>query len=186
MKPRGEMEKNLPVSMKRDNLDGIPTIEPPAGYILEWYRPGDAEAWLEVQKKAERYLTITRQLYAAEFGTSDELLAERQCFLRLVDATPVATATAWFYGESPSSTVGRVHWVAVAPEHQGKGLGKVVLSAVCRRMKELGHTSALLGTHSRRIPAINLYLSFGFVPDIRSEEEAAVWRELRPSLKFPI
>jgi hypothetical protein len=49
---------------------------------------------------------------------------------------------------------------------------------VCLRLRELGHTGAYLTTSAARIPALNLYHQFGFVPVIRDETERAVWQEI--------
>ncbi len=57
------------------------------------------------------------------------------------------------------------------------------MSAVCKRIAELGDERAFLGTSTWRIPAINLYLHFGFVPHIRHEDDRAAWREIEPLLK---
>jgi hypothetical protein len=35
----------------------------------------------------------------------------------------------------------------------------------------------------RRIPALNLYLQFGFEPMLRDEEEQAAWRAIAPHLR---
>ena len=41
-------------------------------------------------------------------------------------------------------------------------------------------------TSTRRIPAINLYLSFGFVPLVQNDEERRAWQGIRERLKYPI
>ena len=38
-------------------------------------------------------------------------------------------------------------------------------------------------TGTARIPAIKLYLKFGFVPDIKSEQDAEAWRTIKKSLE---
>jgi GNAT superfamily N-acetyltransferase len=73
---------------------------------------------------------------------------------------------------------GRVHWVAIVPEWQRHGLAKPLLTVVCQRLQELGHERAYLTTAPERIPAINLYLSFGFVPEVRSDEALRAWKEI--------
>ena len=77
---------------------------------------------------------------------------------------------------------GRIHWVAIVPEFQGRGLAKPLLTAVMNRMVELGHQRARLATATQRLPAINLYLKFGFLPDPRNEEELSAWEEIRQIL----
>jgi GNAT superfamily N-acetyltransferase len=78
-----------------------------------------------------------------------------------------------------------VHWVAIVPEQQGRGLGKVLMTIVCHRLRELGHRRTYLTTSTARIPAINLYRHFDFVPLIRAPDDAAIWRELNRCLKNP-
>jgi len=73
---------------------------------------------------------------------------------------------------------GRVHWMAMLPEVQGRGLGKALLTAICQRLRELGHERAYLHTSAARLPAIRLYLKFGFEPVIRNDGEAAAWEKI--------
>ena len=71
---------------------------------------------------------------------------------------------------------GRVHWMAILPEFQGRGLGKALLAAICRRLRELGHERAYLHTSAARLAAIQLYLQFGFAPVVRNAAEEAAWK----------
>ncbi len=54
-----------------------------------------------------------------------------------------------------------MHWVAIAADHQGQGLSKPLLSAVLRRLVELGHTKAYLTTSTERPVALALYRLLG-------------------------
>jgi len=81
--------------------------------------------------------------------------------------------------------MGRVHWVAIDPEHQGRGLSKPLLSTVCNTLAAMGHDEAYLVTSSGRVAAIRLYLHFGFVPVTDAPEAAVAWAALEPILRSP-
>jgi GNAT superfamily N-acetyltransferase len=164
--------------MERPTLDDIPDYPLPPGCHIQWYRPGDEETWISIHDRAEDYVQVDRSVYDREFGRDIEAIRRRQCFLFTPDGTPVGTATAWYNDDYFGQRYGRVHWVAVVPEHQGQGLSKLLLSAVLSRMVELGHDRAYLRTSTARLAAINLYARFGFVPSLRTPEDHAVWREL--------
>ena len=171
-------ERNLPVKMVRESLDNIPEFTVPVGFSLRWYRRGDERHWFGIHVVADVQNQITRELFQREFGTDERLLTERQCYLLDAGGNPIGTGTAWFDDDFVGTRVGRVHWVAVVPEHQGRGLAKPLMTEVCRRLSELGHTRAYLSTSTARLRAIRLYLRFGFVPLIRNEMEAALWQGL--------
>jgi GNAT superfamily N-acetyltransferase len=74
---------------------------------------------------------------------------------------------------------GRIHWVMMTPSFQGRGLAKPLLAAACHRLHELGHQTAELVTDSLRLPAINLYFKFGFVPMPQGEADTQFWCSLQ-------
>ena len=77
------------------------------------------------------------------------------------------------------------YWFAIVPPHQGKGLSRPLLCAVCQRLRERGFERAYLDTSSARIAALALYLSFGFTPDIREPSHQAVWTRILDRLGSP-
>jgi len=199
------VDRNFPVKLGRANLDELPEFARPSGFALRWYQPGDETHWLHIQLAADKLNEITPDLFQKQFAAGGERglsasaagrrqpvssteefhkLSERQCYLLAPTGEVIGTGTAWFNDNFEGASWGRVHWMAVLPEFQGQGLGKVLMSAICRRLRELGHPRAYLTTSTARVSAINLYLRFGFAPMIRNDEEDAVWRELRPHLKF--
>jgi GNAT superfamily N-acetyltransferase len=170
--------QNLSIWMARPHLNGLPPAEVPAGFRLRRYRPGDADAWVRIHLAADRYNRIDHGLFAREFG-DEELLADRQLYLVDSRGTPVGTATAWFDDDVDGSRWGRIHWVAVLPALQGRGLGRLVLAAAMARLRELGHERARLATSTGRVSAVRLYWSFGFRPVVGDAQDAAVWEALR-------
>ena len=176
---------NIGLCMLRENLEGLPRCDPPEGFRIRSYEPGDEEAWVRIHLLADKHNQATPEIFRDEFGGSVKDLRARQLYLCEGDDA-VGTASAW-YGALDGRPFGRVHWVAIVPEMQGRGLASPLLSAVCRRMAEMGHERAYLTTNAVRVPAINLYLKFGFKPWPRSEEEQEAWRRLKASgsLKYP-
>jgi hypothetical protein len=57
------------------------------------------------------------------------------------------------------------------------------MTSLCTRLHELGHEKAYLVTSSARINAINLYLQFGFRPEILRAEDESCWEQLKGHLK---
>lgn len=164
--------------MLRENLDNFPQFVLPPRFSLRWYGPGDEENWFFIQSQADHHNQITPELFSCQFGADQRLLAGRQCYLLDSRRAAIGTGTAWFNDDFEGAKVGRVHWVAILPEFQGRGLAKPLMSAICARLHELGHKRVYLSTSSARLPAIKLYLQFGFVPLIRSEIEAVCWSRI--------
>jgi len=172
----------IQVSMTLASLSSIPEHPLPPGFSFRWFRPGDQKTWADVWQRCEKFLKLTPETFAREFGTDEQVLALRQVFLLDSGGQAVGTSTAWLADEDHGPHCGRIHWVAIVPEMQGRGLAKPLLSTSLKRMRELGYRSAVLGTHAVRIPAIKLYLQYGFVPEVRNEKERQGWRDVRAKI----
>jgi N-acetylglutamate synthase-like GNAT family acetyltransferase len=179
------IQECIDVKMIRENLDDIPEYDLPAGYSIRWYQPGYKEYWQAVQSLADVYNRVTPELFERQFGTDAKLLSERQCFLCVDEKNIIGTATAWLDNLGGKS-LGRIHWLAIVPQQQGKGLAKPLLTTICKRLKELGHSKTYLTTQTVRIHAINLYTKFGFAPMVDSERDREIWEKLRKHIKYPV
>ena len=162
--------------MIRYGLKDTPQFELPAPYSIRPYQPGDDCVWRRIQLETEAYLEIGPRLFEEQFGFDQNTLRDRQFFLCDEQDTEIGTASAWFDPDHHGEPCGRVHWVAIVPNAQGRGLSKPLMSTVCNRLRNLGHDRACLGTHDVRLPAIGLYLKFGFVPEVRSEKDRQAWQ----------
>ena len=189
-----EMEEegdNVDVKMVRDNLQGLPEFPFPDGYHLCFYTQGDEEGWVALYATAEPFLTINRELFDQKFHGDVKALEERMIFMvcgdsenRSRDDPPadnhrhrkVGTAVAWYDDKQHTTEWGRLHWVAIHPNFQGKGLSKPLVAATLQRLEQLGHTKAYLLTSLARVAAIKLYMQFGFVPEARNEIEGKAWK----------
>jgi GNAT superfamily N-acetyltransferase len=149
--------------MVREDLDDLPAFPLPPGFSIGWHQPGDEQAWVELQAPFYGPGAITLDTFYKWFGTDLDAHSHRIAYLVDPTGRMVGTAAAWTYDGFRGPEWGRVHWVAVAGDHQGRGLSKPLMSAVLRRMAELGHTKAYLTTSAERPIAVSLYRRFGFV-----------------------
>lgn len=164
--------------MSCTDLSAAPSASPGADYRLRSYHPGDETAWLAIHRAADPYNRFLPETFDRQFGERRDELPRRQVYLLNPAGTPVGTATAWYGDPGPRTLTGRVHWVAIVPEEQGRGLAKPLLSAVCQRLLALGHRQAYLTTSIVRIPAINLYFAYGFLPDLDPAPARQAWAHL--------
>jgi len=73
-----------------------------------------------------------------------------------------------------------VHWVAVHPDHRGKGIAKALVCAVVRLLGELNPGPIVLYSGTRSHAAIAMYEKLGFYRDPSENggtDEA--WRMIR-------
>jgi len=173
------------VKMERENLEEIPCFALLSDYAIRPYQPGDERVWRGIQAAADHYNVITPELFAQQFGEDQQQIAARQLYLCDARNAAVGTATAWFNDDYRGKSFGRVHWVAILPDWQGLGLAKPLLTATLQLLRKLGHKRAYLTTSTARIPAINLYLQFGFVPQLDNTGDLRIWRELLNRIDKP-
>jgi GNAT superfamily N-acetyltransferase len=171
-----ELPPHKPIWMIRENLEDPPQFPLPKPFSFRWYQDGDRTTWEDIQQRCEADpRPFPKDLFDRGYGMDFAALPNRMVFLLDEQKQPIGTATAWLDENFDGKLYGRIHWVAMLPEHQGRGLAKPLMSITCARLRELGHQRACLRTSTGRIPAIHLYRKFGFVPFIRNAEEAADW-----------
>ena len=172
------MTTSSPVQMTCAALSPGPSSVLPTGCRIRDYEPGDEAAWVAIHRLADFYNPASLDLFEKQFGSARDELPRRQLYLLDAAGTPIGTATAWFGALAAGVIIGRMHWVAIVPAEQGHGLARPLLSAVCRRLLELGHRQAYLTTSTARLPAINLYFAYGFLPDLDPPGARAAWASL--------
>lgn len=172
------MDCGVSLMMVRQTLRDVVEQAVPPGFSVRRYRPGDEAAWTRIWTTADIFNHMTPETFEKEFGHGRESLPERQYFLCDAGGREVGTATAWFGKAEVDAGAGLVHWVAIVPEMQGRGLAKPLMAVVLCRLKELGYPRAYLITQEARLAAIHLYLDLGFDPHIRGDEERAAWNRV--------
>ena len=133
-------------------------IKLPAGYAIRSYQPGDEDAWADLlcavgeqTSPEEARADFTRRYLA------DTALTDRIFFAVDAQGAVIGTAIAWDDG------LRVLHWLAVHPDHQRKGIGKA-LCQTCLRLfrREDNALPVWLHTQPRSWKAILLYISLGF------------------------
>ena len=150
------------VIMVVERLDEVPRRPLPQGFSVRAYQPGDQDTWTRIHADTHFYDPLPPALHARQFGDDEEALAARQLFVVDSQGYAVATATAWFNDPAHGVPGGRIHWVAVVPSAQRRGLASALLGAVCDQFAALGESAAYLTTDSGNSRAIALYASLGF------------------------
>lgn len=144
----------------------------PEGFSCRLYQEGDQGYWEQINKIAGGHKSINKGLFEKEFQERRDL--HRRQFYVLHGKDPVATATAWF-----TNGWGRVHWLAVLPDYQKRGLGEYLLQTV---ISQIGSEHLLpkiyLKTHHDRIAALNFYWKHGFRPKIVKKVDLRVWGKI--------
>ena len=79
--------------------------------------------------------------------------------------------------------MGRIHWVAVHPGHQGKGIANAMITKLMGIFLKLNHKHAIVTTENFRVTALKIYLKFGFSPCPRNEIEEQSWVEINANLR---
>jgi len=179
------LEETYHIAMIRLDLADIPQHSLPKGYSIRTYRPGDEEHWVRIHEKADTHQEVTLETFRQSFGDDLSAMQDRGFFLETAESEVVGTATAWYEMGFHGKDYGLVHWVAIVPEHQGRGLSKALLSRVMNRLAQ-SHEGGLLRTSADRIPAIHLYLNYGFRPLYYEQACAGEWERVKKELSHPL
>lgn len=158
--------QKIRVKMVRNNLLQIPKYELPESYKIRLFQTGDEHNWARIETSVGEFVNekAGREHFNQEFGKQLDDMEKRCLFIENPEGEAIATTTAWHSDLSGSrELIGRIHWVAVMPAYQGKGLAKPLLSAALEVLANY-HTSAYLRTQTTSYQAVNMYVNYGFKP----------------------
>ncbi|KXJ24995.1 uncharacterized protein LOC110246823 [Exaiptasia diaphana] len=150
--------------LEMDNLQSRTIMEPkfPEGYSLYTWQDGCEDVWFNIVKHSfgESFLEGRNIETFQDSYFSKSQFKKDGFFLVKHKDTYIATAFAW--QDKEISTVGRLHWLAVLPQHRGKGIAKALCLCVIKFFQEQGKTSMVIKTEIYREKAIKLYERLGF------------------------
>ena len=172
--------QNYNVRMNRHHMENIPQFRMPSGFHIRNYRRDEGHIWTRIQRAAEPYMEIDDGLFEREFGSDLPAMEDRSFFLITDTGHEIGTITAWW-----QAAWGRIHWVAIHPDYQGRGLSKPMMAVAMARLQR-SHDRCFLNTSTARLPAIKVYLDFGFTPDLSSAEDRVAWAAVADVLDHPL
>jgi beta-glucuronidase len=173
------------VTMIRPHLDEIPQVAFPEGFDVRPMRLDEAGLWTDIWHDAEPYAEIKPELFHNQFGDDLQAIQWRSFIVTNPRGIAVATISAWYNRTFKGQDYGQIHWVAVRKSYWGRGLGKAMLTHALNHMAKW-HDRAFLGTQTERIPAIKIYLDFGFIPDLAPPGAVQAWKKVKDRLDHPV
>jgi ribosomal protein S18 acetylase RimI-like enzyme len=131
----------------------------PDGYVLRHVRgPAEFPARVEAHRAAFAPSKITLEKYALLPGL-DHYRFEHDLVLEAPDGSIAAFAICWV---DPVGSIGEFEPVGVHPDHQRRGLGRVIMRTGLRLMREAGLRDALVFSDASNAASEALYRSAGF------------------------
>jgi len=141
--------------------------------IGNWGRIETAVLEFDTEEAAEDFFSI-------EFFSKHAAELERRCiFVTAPTGLPVATSMAWF---TDGGNAGRLHWVAVHPDYQGKSLGRAVVLQALHLLNALEPGKPVwLSTQTWSHKAVKLYHDLGFII-VKDQQTEKVFPEIIATL----
>ena len=175
--------------LERKTLADISAFPLPDGYRFVFYKGGDRDAWIEIEKSAKEFKSYEAGLksWNEYYDGKDDELVKRTVFIETESGEKIATATAFYdiYGRDKSGA-GWLHWVAVKRDYQGRGLSKPLIARTLEVMRSLGYTHAKIPTQTTTWVACKVYLDFGFTPiPQNAERNRDGWRIVKALTNHP-
>lgn len=185
------------VVMVRENGADYPVYALPEGYHYALFTPADEEQWIRLQAEVTHVESYAqgKQIFRQEFLRAGEdtpcedcpgyaETVKRTVLVKDQEGVLVGAATLWT-GNTFGQIWQRVHWVAVHPDHQGKGLAKCMLSRMLALYGKLGcDTPIYLTTQTKTYRAVRIYKQMGFQPYLGEKPTNWSYRSELPKATF--
>ncbi|QQO09921.1 GNAT family N-acetyltransferase [Breznakiella homolactica] len=168
------LDKTVPyydIVMKRKRDLPIVINQLPNNYEFIYYKTGMEETWAGIETSVGEFNSETNALdyFQETFIQYPEHLEQRMVFIKSPENTYAGTITAW-RAIVNSREAALLHWMAVVPEYQNKGLGKALITKCLAIFSEIDEPGPIyLSTQTWSYKAIGLYLNAGF--EISKEDQ---------------
>lgn len=164
--PDGSLPHIYVLMVKRDPAC-YPRYELPQGYDFCMFEPGNERDWARIQWEAGQFPTEEGALSAFQkvYAPRPEELPRRCFFVRDGEGRRIAAASLWFGDHFGEEMPNRLHYVAVCPGHEGRGIAKAMVTRALDLFGALGFDHpTYLTTETGTWPATMLYRLFGYEP----------------------
>lgn len=150
---------NIFMICEKLNKDAL--IELKRDYYFRNCRPDELEIWkafpFDSEKVPTEYEGFMNQYVRETYGNNLKLFLHNTLFVCDQDDKPIATCSSWkAYGKFNT-----VQWLKTLKEHEGKGIGRALLSEIMKRFDKQEYP-IFLHTQPGSFRAIKLYSDFGF------------------------
>ncbi|WP_066319941.1 GNAT family N-acetyltransferase [Bacillus sp. FJAT-29814] len=150
--------------MVREEWD-VPEFNLPDGYQIRDFQPGqDEETWCEVRNAGFANLKgsetpVTPEMIAKMAADFDDIEGGMKILFHGKKPVGVVRVEADEYENAPIMNIGPL---AIVPEYQGKGLGRLLLRAALHVAKEKAYKRTILSVNGENDRAQALYIKEGF------------------------
>jgi ribosomal protein S18 acetylase RimI-like enzyme len=155
------LDKSIPhfnVIMKRES--GVPAheIELPIGFDFCSFTPGDGKYWAEIETSVGEF---ANEKESAEYFKKNYQSQEREVYRRVFflqdGKKKIGTISAW-WNMTDTRKDPSIHWVAIKPEYQGRGLGRPLINYGIKKCIDIdGDKDIFIHTQTWSYKAIYLY-----------------------------
>ncbi len=81
--------------LERD-LDTLPIYDLPDGYRFVFYKDGDRDSWIDIEKSAKEFKSYEQGLKSWNKYFQNQDIYKRMVFIETIDGKKVATGTAYY------------------------------------------------------------------------------------------
>lgn len=137
---------------------------PPEGFRLRRFQPGDEAAWSALEYEIGDFPSPeeAQAYFLRTYGDHPQELARRCVFAVDSGGRTAGTCTAWRDPGRDGGEIASLHWLAVSPGEQGRGLGKALFQSALSIFRGSGEFPVYIHTQPWSWKALLLYVREGF------------------------
>jgi ribosomal protein S18 acetylase RimI-like enzyme len=143
-------------------LDHLPLPDSPAGYTIRRLIPGEERAWWRLLDETGDLGAWDAKRAEEEFTAPSGRVWKDSIHFAVLEDRVVGTACVQLHAERDD--VPELGWAAVAREHRGRGLGRILCLHVVWFMRRRGFRHCFVQTRSHKAAAVRLFRDLGFQP----------------------